>query len=214
LDITWFGHAATRIRARQTYVIMDPCDKESGFDMGRPTTDVTTISNPSPHHSNIKGVKGDSLVLDGPGEYEIEGVQLIGIATYLRPPEDETPAQRNTIFLLEAEEMRLGHLGALGAPLTSDQAGQIAGVDILIVPIGGDEPFDAAEAARTVRQLEPKIVIPVVYPVKGEGADKDGPLQQFVSTLGVEPELSEARLTIARRDLGESLRLLQPSPRG
>jgi L-ascorbate metabolism protein UlaG (beta-lactamase superfamily) len=214
LDITWFGHAAMRIRARQTYVIMDPCDKESGFDMGRPTTDVITISNPSPHHSNIKGVKGDSLVVDGPGEYEIEGVQLIGIATYLRPPEDETPAQRNTIFLLEAEEMRLGHLGALGAPLTSDQAGQIAGVDILIVPIGGDEPFDAAEAARTVRQLEPKVVIPVVYPVKGEGADKDGPLQQFVSTLGVEPELSEARLTIARRDLGESLRLLQPSPRG
>jgi L-ascorbate metabolism protein UlaG (beta-lactamase superfamily) len=214
VDISWLGHACIRIRAQQTYVIMDPCDKESGYDMGRPVADLVTISNPDPHHSNIKGVRGEPLAVDGPGEYEVKGVQVTGVATFLNPPEDETPTARNTVFVVEAEEVHLAHLGGLGAPLTAEQTRELTGVDILIVPLSGSEGFGVNEAARTVRALEPSVVIPVLYPTSGAGADKDGPLQQFISGVGVEPESAEARVTLLRRGLPETLQMMLLEPRG
>ena len=214
MDISWLGHACIRIRAQQTYVIMDPCDKESGYDMGRPVADLVTVSNPDPHHSNVKGVRGEPLAVSGPGEYEVKGVQVTGVATFLSPPEDEIPTPRNTVFVVEAEELHLAHLGGIGAPLNTEQARELTGVDILIVPLGGPEGFGVNEAARTVRALEPSVVIPVLYPTKGAGAGEDGPLAQFVSGVGVEPEAAEARVTLLRRGLPETLQMLLLEPRG
>ena len=214
MDISWLGHACIRIRAQQTYVIMDPCDKESGYDMGRPTADIVTVSNPDPHHSNVRGVRGDPLAVDGPGEYEVKGVQITGVATYLRPPEEGVPAARNTVFVVEADELQLVHLGGLGAPLTAEQSEQLSGVNILIVPLTGSEAFDVNEAARTVRALEPAIVIPIHYPTKGEGAGEGGPLQQFISGVGVEPEPAETRVTVQHRGLSETMRVMLLEPRG
>lgn len=214
MDIYWLGHACIRVRARQTAVVMDPCDKDSGYDMGRPTADLITISNPDPHHSNARGVRGDPLTFDGPGEYEVKGVQLTGVPTFLAPPVEDMPASRNTAFLLEAEELHLAHLGGIGAPLTPDQAEQLSSADILVIPIGGGGAFDVAEAARTVRSLDPMVVIPVLYPTKGKSSAEDGPLQQFISAVGVEPERAESRVSIQRRSLGETLRVQLLEPRG
>ena len=214
MDITWLGHACIRVRAQQTAVVMDPCDKDSGYDMGRPTADLITVSNPHPHHSNTRGVRGSALTVDGPGEYEIKGVQVTGVPTFLAPPVEDTPARLNTAFLLEAEELHLAHLGGLGAPLTPEQVEQLTVADILITPIGGGGDFDVAAAARTVRALEPMVVIPVLYPTKGRGSGEDGPLQQFISAVGVEPEAAESRVTIQRRGLGETLRVQRLEPRG
>lgn len=219
MDISWLGHACVRVRSRQTAVVMDPCDKASGFDMGRPTADIVTISNDDPHHSNRRGVRGQPLEIDGPGEYEVGGVQITGVATYLEPPTEGQPARRNTAYVVEGEELRLAHLGGLGAPLTAEQAEQLSNVDILVVPIGAGGAFDAEQAARTVRTLEPKVVIPVHYavtgrPVKGGDGGDDSPLKKFITAAGVEPEQGEQRLTIQRRGLGETLRIVLLEPRG
>ncbi len=214
MDISWLGHACIRIRTQQTYVIMDPCDKESGYDMGRPVADLVTISNPDAHHSNAKGVRGEPLTVDGPGEYEVKGVQVAGVATFLSLPDDEAPAARNTVFVVEAEELHLAHLGVIGAPLTAEQTRELTGVDVLVVPLAGSEGFDVNATARTVRALEPSVVIPVLYPTKGAGSGKDGLLQQFVSGVGVEPESAEARVTLLRRGLPETLQMVLLEPRG
>ena len=213
MDISWLGHACVRVRSRQTAVVMDPCDKAAGFDMGRPTADIVTISNDDPHHSNRRGVRGQPLEIDGPGEYEVGGVQITGVATYLEPPAEGKPARRNTAYVVEGEELRLAHLGGLGAPLTTEQVEQLSNVDILVVPIGAGGAFDAEQAARTVRTLEPKVVIPVHYAGGGDAGD-DGPLRQFITAAGVEPEQAEHRLTIQRRGLGETLRIVLLEPRG
>lgn len=214
MDISWLGHACIRIRAQHTAVVMDPCDKATGFDMSRPTADVVTISNPHPHHSNVRGVRGDPLRLDGPGEYEIKGVQITGVATYLKPAVEGQPSERNTAYLVEAEDLRLAHLGGLGAPLTAEQSEQFANVDILVVPIGGESAFDAEAAARTVRALEPKVVIPVHYEVNGRGSGGNGALKSFITSVGVEPEPPEPRTSIHRRGFGDTLRLVLLEPRG
>ena len=172
MDISWLGHACIRLRTLQTAVVMDPCDKSSGFDMGRPAADIVTISNSDPHHSHLRGLRGDPIVVDGPGEYETKGVQLTGIATYLSAPAAGAKPERNTAFLVESEELRLAHLGGLGTQLTTEQAEQLSNIDILVLPIGGGTTLDAEEATRIVRTLEPKVAIPVHYPAAGATGDE------------------------------------------
>ena len=214
MDISWLGHACIRVRTNQTAVVMDPCDRSSGFDIGRPTADIVTVSNPGPHHSHVRGVRGDPIAIEGPGEYEIKGVQITGVSTYLTPPVEGTQPERNTAFVVESEELHLAHMGGLGAPLTAEQLEQLSTVDVLVLPISGGDTVDAEAAARTVRALEPAVVIPVRYPVSGAGDGEEGALQKFITGLSVDPERPGQRVSIQRRGLSETLRLVLLAPRG
>ena len=216
MDISWLGHACVRVRTRHAAVVMDPADRSAGFDMGRPTADIVTVSRHHPHHDHSGGVRGQPVVIDGPGEYEISGVQVFGIANPLPQPGDESAppdpaARRNTAFLVEAEGLHLAHLGSGCQPPAAD-AELLSNVDIRVVAISGEEHAEPAVAARTVRDLEPKIVIPVGY--AGQNGDgKQGPLGAFLEATGLSVEDPQARLSIQRRGLGEQQRvvLLEPS---
>lgn len=199
---------------------MDPADRSAGFDMGRPTADIVTVSRHHPHHGHATGVRGQPLVIDGPGEYEISGVQVFGIASPLAlapgggdeaaaPPD---PAlRRNTAYMVEAEGLHVAHLGGGGAP-PGAVVELLSSADILILALSGVEHAGPAVAARTVRDLEPKIVIPVGY----EGpADRGGNsvLGAFIEAAGLSVEDPQPRLSIQARGLGEQQRvvLLEPS---
>src|SRR5689334_13366418 len=71
MEITWLGHCCFRIRAKEATVVTDPCDKSTGYTIGRPTADLVTVSAHDPGHDNIGGVAGDPRVIDAPGEFEI-----------------------------------------------------------------------------------------------------------------------------------------------
>ena len=206
MDISWLGHACVRLRTRQAAVVMDPASKSAGFDMGRPSADIVTISRQHPHHAHAAGVRGQPIVIDGPGEYEIEGVQLFGLPSPLPPQpngENGVVPPRNTAFLIEAEGLHVAHLGGGCAPPSAGEAELLSNLDILIVPIDGDEAVEPAQAARTVRDLEPTIVIPVSYPGPNASGAEGAALQAFLDATGLSAEDSQPKLSIRSRQLGE-----------
>ncbi len=205
MDINWLGHACVRLRTRQAAVVMDPASREAGFDMGRPTADIVTISRHHPHHGHAGGVRGQPIIIDGPGEYEIEGVQLFGLPS---PLPREGGDERNTAYVVEADGLHVAHLGSGCAPPREDEAGLFSNIDILIVAIGGDEAVAPERAARTVRDLEPAIVIPVGY--EGPAADGQQPalLRAFLDATGLSAGEPEARLSIRPRQLGDEQRVV------
>ena len=216
MEISWLGHACVRIRTRHASVVMDPADKSAGFDMGRPSADIVTVSRHHPHHGYSAGVRGQPIVIDGPGEYEISGVQVFGIPNPLprdakAPEPSDAASSRNTAFLLEAEGLHVAHLGS-GCVPPKAEAELLSNVDILIVAIGGAEHSEPAVAARTVRDLEPKIVIPVSYERPAEG-DKQSALGRFLEASGLSAEEPQPKLSIQLRGLGEQHRVvvLEPS---
>ena len=233
MDISWLGFAALRVRTRTASVVMEPAARSAGVDMSRPTADIVTVSHDHPSHAHVAGVRGEPIVLTRPGEYEIQGVQLLGVATHLAPdtsadtdaPGTEAPGTeapdaasagrpggRNVVFVLEAEQMRLAHLGAMGTPPTSEEAEQLAGVDVLVVPVGGESTLPAAAAARLTRQLEPHVVIPVCYARDGSGDSAE--LSAYLAALGLEAEAPVTRLSLQRRGLGDATRVLLLESRG
>lgn len=226
MDISWLGFAALRVRTRTASVVMEPAARSAGVDMGRPTADIITVSHDHPSHAHVAGVRGEPIVLTRPGEYEIQGVQLLGVATHLAPDTSADaeagagpgaasagrPGERNVVFVLEAEQMRLAHLGAMGTPPTSEEAEQLAGVDVLVVPVGGESTLPAAAAARLTRQLEPHVVIPVCYTRDGSGDSAE--LSAYLAALGLEAEEAVTRLSLQRRGLGDATRVLLLESRG
>jgi L-ascorbate metabolism protein UlaG (beta-lactamase superfamily) len=178
---------------------MDPCPKSAGYNMGRPTADIVTISHEHEDHSHVGGVAGSPRVLRGPGEYEIAGVLITGISTYHDTAKGSVHG-KNIVFVIEAEEITLCHLGDLGHVPTPEQVEEMAGVDILLAPVGGGTALAAAAAAETISLLEPKLVIPMHYHTPASKAELD-PVDRFLKEMGATNVTAQPRLSVNRSGL-------------
>jgi len=206
MEITWLGRACFRIRAKEATVITDPPDKSAGCSLGRPTADIVTVSHSDPAHSAVHAVAGNPRVLDGPGEYEIAGASIVGITTW-RGKEKTPESGRNIAFVIELEDMRIGHLGAIGHVPTADQLEEMQNVDILLVPVGGGESLEAPQAAETVSLIEPKLVIPMSYANDLDRAKLD-PVDRFLKEMGAKKDETHAKLTVTRSSLPEETQVV------
>jgi L-ascorbate metabolism protein UlaG (beta-lactamase superfamily) len=201
-DITWLGHAMFRLRGREATIITDPYDRTLGLELPRPTAHIVTISHDHPHHNAVAGVKGEPKVLRGPGEYEIRGVFITGIPSFA---DNKQGAERgkNTIYLYELDDLIICHLGSLGHVLTPKQVEALSEVHVLLVPVGGHTTLDAARAAEVIAQIEPRLVVPMLYRTGGEHADEET-LDRFAREMGLKEWPAQERLAVKVSELPET----------
>ena len=201
MEITWLGRSCFRLRGRDAAVVMDPCDKSTGYNIGKLTADIVTVSHDHPAHANVAAVTGTPRVVQGPGEFEISGVLIMGVRTY-HDGEKGAKLGKNTAFVLELDDVRICHLGDLGHVPTPEQVEDLSGVDVLLAPVGGNCTIGAAAAAETVSLLEPKLVIPMHYQTSADKADLE-PLDRFLKEISAQSAFEERqpKLTITRTTL-------------
>jgi L-ascorbate metabolism protein UlaG (beta-lactamase superfamily) len=199
MEITWLGHSCFRLRGKQATIITDPFSPATGYNLGKQTANIVTVSHDHQDHNYTAGVGGSPHIVSRPGEYEISGVLVIGLATY-HDAVKGAERGKNTVFLLETEEMSICHLGDLGAPLSDSQIEEIGKVDVLMVPVGGVYTIGASAAAAMVRQMEPKIVLPMHYKTASGGANLE-PLDNFLREFGVSALLPQAKLNVNKNNL-------------
>lgn len=137
------------------------------------------------------------LTLESPGEYEIADISLRGVAARRHIDTEDVPAA-STIYQFEVGGVRGVVLGNVAPELSEDQLETIGVIDIAVIPVGGGGlTLDPTSAAALVRQLEPKVAIPVHYAddaLKYEVPQEK--LEVFVSELGapVEDAVSKYKL--------------------
>ncbi len=199
MEITWLGHACFRLKGRDSAVMMDPCPRATGYNIGRQQANIITVSHAHPDHSFTEAITGPSRTIDGPGEYEIGGVLVTGVRTY---HDDKRGAVRgkNTIFVVEVDEVRICHLGDLGHVPTQEQIEALSDIDVLLTPVGGHTTIDAATASEIVSLLEPKLVVPMHYRTDISAAELD-PLETFIKQMGVSEATAQPKLTITRANV-------------
>jgi L-ascorbate metabolism protein UlaG (beta-lactamase superfamily) len=199
MEITWLGHSCFRLRSREGVVVTDPCPPSSGYSIGKPTADIVTISHDHPAHTYRKAVGGTPIFIDAPGEYEVAGIFIAGIPTY-HDARRGALRGKNTAYVVEMDEVRLCHLGGLGHVPTPEQAEEMSGVDVLLVPVGGQSTIDASAAADVVSLLEPRVVIPMHYKTEKETARLDS-VQKFLKEMGVASAEPMPKTTVTRNSL-------------
>lgn len=190
MDITYLGHSSFRLKAKEAAVVTDPFDsKMVGLKYSGVEGDIVTISHNHEDHNQAGSVTGARKVIDGPGEYEVMGVSFIGLRSFHDTKNGEERGE-NTIFVIEADGLRLVHLGDLGHPLSQELIEDIGDIDILMVPVGGEYTIGPKEAGDIVRELQPKIILPMHYQTPGLKPET------FSKLSGVEPFLKEVGLSV------------------
>lgn len=210
MNITWLGHSCFKIEEKindqNISIITDPFTKEIGLKVPNVEADIVSISHDHFDHNNVSSLRGKPFVVDTAGEFDVKGVIIEGIRSYHDDNQGKDRGE-NIIFRFDIEGLSLAHLGDLGDVLDNKQLEKIGGVDILFIPVGGKYTIDAKKALEIISQVEPRIVIPMHYKIKGLKIDIDG-VDKFVKELGIEPNY-EDKLKINKKDLPtEDMRLV------
>jgi L-ascorbate metabolism protein UlaG (beta-lactamase superfamily) len=206
VDITWLGHSCFKIRSSQANIITDPFPPDLGYTLGKQTARIVTVSHQHPSHSYIQGIGDEFRLVTGPGEYEISNVLIIGVATF-HDAEGGTTRGKNSVFLLEVDGVKICHLGDLGHVLTAEQVEEIDIVDVLMLPVGGVSTIDATLATEVLRQLEPKVVLPMHYKTPVIKRELD-PVDLFFKEMGLEQVSSQPKLSVTKSNLPISTQVL------
>ncbi len=171
--LTWFGQSCFLLETEPgTRVVMDPVGKGIGYTPPEGLrADLVTVSHEHGDHNNVGLVTGAKilrgLTADKKGwmtlEEKVGDVKVRSIGTY-HDEEEGRKRGLNTIFVFETGGLRIAHLGDLGHLLNDTQLSQLGSIDVVLVPVGGFYTIDAAQAARVVDQIRPRlVVIPMHY---------------------------------------------------
>ena len=193
MDVTWLGHGCFRLRGRGAAVVTDPYPPSIGLKLSRLDANLVTVSHEHDNHNYTQIVR-DAYEIRGPGEYEVAGVSVIGVPSFHDSEKGATHG-RNTIYLIEIDDVRVCHLGDLGSALDDAEAEAISAPDVLLIPVGGRTVINAAQAAQVVRQLEPRYVVPMHYAIPGLKLELDL-LDRFLKEMAVTAAEPQPKLSV------------------
>lgn len=210
MQIIWHGQSCFQIitskgKNNQVAIVIDPFSDEIGLKLPKLEANILLTTHGHYDHNNVKGVlrlhpSTTPFIISGPGEYEIKGIFIQGIPAFHDEKKGKERGE-NTVYTIEAEDLKLCHLGDLGQKeLTGEQLEKIGEIDILMIPVGGIYTISAKEAIKVMSQIEPKITIPMHYSIpklriKLEGVDK------FLKILGIRKIEPLNKLSIKKKDI-------------
>lgn len=163
MQIKWLGHSSFLITSKNgTKILMDPFDSTIGYNVYKGDADIVSISHHHFDHNCLKYLKGDYMVIDKIGEFNIKNIKIKGFKTY---HDKFYGAKRgeNIIFRFEIDGLVICHLGDLGHMLTDEEISSLGNIDILLIPIGGNYTIDNIEAYALCEKIKSNIVIPMHY---------------------------------------------------
>ena len=218
MHIIWHGQSCFQIatshgKNHQANIVIDPFDETIGLRVPKLEADVLLVSHQHHDHNNIKAVSGSPILISGPGEYEIKDVSVQGISSFHDFSSGKERGQ-NTIYIIEAEDIRLCHLGDLGQKeLTPEQLEKIGDIDILMIPVGGVYTISIKEAMKIMSQIEPSVIIPMHYQIPKLKLKLDG-LDKFLKIMGIKKIEPISKLSIKKKDISTEeakIVILKPS---
>ncbi len=197
MTITWHGLSCFSLKIKtgvkeEATMVIDPYDNSSGLRFPRTlTADLVAISRDHPLAANLEAIVGSPFIIREPGEYEVKGIFVYGIA-----------ASDKVLFRIMAEGLEIAHLGALDRLLTNEELAHFENVDVLFLPAGGYGVLEAKRASEIIGQIEPSLVVPMFYELPNLKLKLD-PVEKFLKVMGAgKPEILP-RLKVSRKDLPE-----------
>lgn len=188
MDIYFLGLTAVRLRGKKTTLVVDPFNREKTgtLPVGRRVkfdkteADAVLLTSKNARETSLSQVQNYRVIVDGPGEYEVGGVSIIGL-----------PVGETTTYYIKMDGVALLHLGALQKPLSESEFEKYPNIDVVFVPasLGKD-------AADMVAKLEPKVVVPIHF---------DDNLTLFLKELGKSDVKPQSRLSITKDKLPQEL---------
>lgn len=191
MEIEYKGATTVTIKVGSTAnIVVDPKLSTVGLKDIKLTDAIELVTD-----KDLEIGSDQKILINGPGEYEVSGVSITGISM---PRYKDAGDRKVTIYKLDVAGTRVAILGHIQDALDETQLETIGLVDVLVVPVGGNNyTLDAHGAAKVVNQIDPRIVVPVHYSdkaVKYDVAQDD--LASFLKELGAQEHEKVEKLKI------------------
>jgi L-ascorbate metabolism protein UlaG (beta-lactamase superfamily) len=201
MHITWFGQSAFLIEGSKR-IFIDPFGDASEalaargirFDYPRITgieADLLLVTHEHMDHNAVEVIGGEPAVIRSQaGTHESSIGDIVGVAS---EHDQVAGTQRgpNTIYCFTLDDTRFAHFGDFGqAALRPEQRDAIGQIDVLFLPAGAGPTVGGEAAAEIVRQLRPRVTIPMHY--GNEAVDFLDPPDAFLDALGAPVERLDA----------------------
>lgn len=173
ITITWHGHSCFSVSADGYSIVLDPYAPDSV--PGLPPLSLSASQVLCSHgHSD----HGYTDAVDLSARKQGSPFTVTVIQTF---HDDQNGSLRgeNRIHILEADGLRIAHLGDLGCTLEPGQMELLKDLDAIMIPVGGYYTIDAAQARALVEAVKPRIVIPMHYRSVTFGYDVIGRLEDY-----------------------------------
>jgi L-ascorbate metabolism protein UlaG (beta-lactamase superfamily) len=205
VKISWYGQSAFALGDGHSTVFIDPFDDMSAlegrglrFDYPRiegVTADLLLVTHEHGDHNGVGVVGGDPRTIRSTaGTFD----DVVAIAS---EHDDAAGTKRgpNTIFRFELGGARIAHLGDFGQTgLRSEQRAALGHVDILFIPVGAGPTIGGERAADLVRDLGPRVVVPMHY--RTEAVNFLDPPDAFLEALGAPVTRTESSFDPSAHD--------------
>lgn len=168
LRLTFVGHA--------TFLLESPSGVRAATDYNdyiRPAVvpDIVTMNHAHSTHYTDNPDPGIRHVLRGwayqgkPARHNLtyRDMRVRNVPTNLRGFSNDTEYDGNSIFIFDAADLCVAHLGHLHHPLTPGHLADLGRIDVLLVPVDGGYTLNQAQMRDVIKQVQAPLVIPMHY---------------------------------------------------
>ena len=160
MKLKWLGHSCFEVTlANGGVLVTDPYDESVGYPPLSVRADAALSSHGHFDHNHFAAVQGDPQIINTPGVHEACGATITGVSSW---HDDAEGAKRgpNLIHVIEADGLRLAHLGDLGHfPDTDAQREALSNLDVMLIPIGGFFTIDTPTAVKIIETFKPRAAV-------------------------------------------------------
>ena len=159
MKIQYFGHACFALRLESgATIVTDPFDPSVTFPPCNIECSIALVSHEHFDHNYTDGLRGNFETVRSPGEYSFGDVRITGVES-CHDGEGGNLRGKNNIYIIEAEGLRIAHLGDLGHMPDKAQLAALENLDVLMLPIGGTYTIDTPQAEELIRSVKPRMAI-------------------------------------------------------
>lgn len=198
VQITWHGHSCFTVSSEGYSIVLDPYEPESV--PGLAPLDLFADEVLCSHYHHDHGCEWIVQLAEEPGDSPFT---VKKIKTF-HDPEQGRLRGENTIHVLQAGNIKVAHFGDLGCALTQEQKEKLKNLDAVMIPVGGFFTIDAKEAYGLVKELNPRVVIPMHYRGEDFGYEQIGRLAEYTRLADNIVEYDGNAIEITKKTPGQT----------
>lgn len=192
MELQYYGANCVRLSYKKASVVIDDNLAVLGKKSVTKPSDIVLYTSPYIQRSALKD---PAIVIESAGEYEVSGASIIGVAAQAHL---DAEGKKAIIYRVILDDVRVAVIGHVHPELDEVQLEAIGTVDVLIVPVGGNGyTVDPVGAAKLVKKIDPKIIVPVHYDIPGIKYEvSQQPLAEALKVLAMEPAETTTKLKL------------------
>ena len=187
MEIRCIDGKTVLLKGKKESVLINPTKEVVGGNKGQSRIIVIT----SKKRDSLNLIEGDRVILRGPGEYEIGGIEILGISA----------GGGETVYVINVDGVIVGVLGDVTEVLSDKKIERINAVDVLLAPVG-----EGIVGGKTVLSWAKKWGVNYLLPVVDSTENEE--MKKFLDEVDREDLQPIESLKVEKENLPEGLEVV------